>query len=183
MTEAADSGEAIVIFSLVIKEGGFVSGIRGNTHIVKANRFPNLQERVNALMAVDPAQGALAPNLDGSAMGTINFLDDAFVVDAAAEGGVTHLAMGLFNGTLEKGDAANGLQIAMSFTDAMELWGNGIEHIAGLVVENVHVNLRGPMEYEALGSNFWRSRSQLLAVRPLPSRMTRELQQRWRGSS
>ena len=88
-------------------------------------------------------------------MGTINFLDDAFVDDAAAEGGVTHLAMGLFDGTLENGDAANGLQIAMSFTDAMELWGNGIEHIAGLVVENVHINLRGPIEYEALGSNFY----------------------------
>jgi hypothetical protein len=92
--------EAIVIFSLIIKDGGFVSGIRGNTHIVKANRFPNLQERVSALMAVDPAQGALVPNLDGSSMGKITFQGDAFV---AAEGGVTQLAMGLFDGTLENG--------------------------------------------------------------------------------
>jgi hypothetical protein len=60
-----------------------------------------------------------------------------------------------FDGTLENGDAANGLPIAMSFTDAMELWGNGREHIAGLVVENVHINLHGPIEYEALGSSFY----------------------------
>ena len=129
--------------------------MRGNTHIVKANRFPNLQERVNALMAVDPAQGALVPNLDGSAMGTITFQGDAFVDDAAAEGGVTQLAMGLFDGTLENGDAANGLPIAISLTDAMERWGNGREHIAGLIVENVHINLHGPIEYEALGSSFY----------------------------
>ena len=97
---------------------------------------------MNAVMAMDLDQGGLALDLDGPAVGIIAFRGEAFVDNAAAEGGVTQVAMGLFNGTLENGDQVCDKAIVMPLSEAMGLWGNDREHIAGLVVENVHVNLR-----------------------------------------
>ena len=113
------------------------------------------------VMAMDLDQGGLALDLDGPAVGNIAFRGEAFVDNAAAEGGVTQVAMGLFNGTLENGDQVRDKAIVMPLSEAMGLWGNDREHIAGLVVENVHVNLRGPIEYEALRDSFYEVQVQM----------------------